>query len=216
VKTQNKTARRLILIVDDDRLILATLSKGLHQAGYEVLQAASGEEAYRVALESKPDLAVLDVRMPNMTGIQLARLLREQTQVPFIFLSAYGDMDIARQAADYGAVGYLVKPVDTPQIIPAIEAGLARAEEIRKLRRTEAELNTALAESRETSIATGVVMERYHVSRKKAFETLRDFARSHQRRVSDVASELIHAEELLNVFDPKPEPVEFKKGTKTN
>ena len=96
MKTQNKTARRLILIVDDDRLILATMSKGLHQAGYEVLQAASGEEAYRIALESKPDLAVLDVRMPNMTGIQLARLLREQTQVPFIFLSAYGDMDIAR------------------------------------------------------------------------------------------------------------------------
>lgn len=214
MNTNIRSARCRILIVDDDRLILATLSKGLQQAGYEVLQAASGEDGYRIALEDKPDLAVLDVRMPNMTGIQLARLLRERTQVPFIFLSAYGDVDIARQAADCGAVGYLVKPVDTPQIVPAIEAGLARAEEIRKLRRTEAELSTALEEGRETSIATGVLMERYRLSRKKAFESLRDYARSRQRKINDVASDLIWAEEALNFREPPAEPVVHKKNPK--
>ena len=193
-----------ILIVDDDRLILATLSKGLQQAGYDVLQAASGEEALRIAVKHTPDLAMLDIRMPHMSGIELAQHLRDETPVPFMFLSAYGDPDIARQAADYGAVGYLVKPVDTPQIIPSIEAGLARAAEIRKLRRRETDLTTALAAGRETSIAIGVIMERYHVSREQAFETLRNCARTHRRKISDVAAELVRAEEMLNMALPEP------------
>ena len=134
-KEQDSTKRR-ILIVDAARLILATLSKGLQQAGYEVLQASSGEEGLRVAIDRQPDMAVLDVRMQNMSGIELAQHLREKTDVPFMFFSAYGDLDIVRQAAQQGAVGYLVKPIDTTQIIPSIEAGLARAEDVRKLQRT--------------------------------------------------------------------------------
>lgn len=196
--------KRRILIVDDDRLILATLSKGLQQAGYEVRQAASAAEAVRIAMDDPPDLAVLDVRMPNMSGIDLARLFRDETTVPFMFFSAYGDVDIVRRAAEYGAVGYLVKPVDTTQIIPSIEAGLARAEEIRKLRRTEVELSAALAAGRETSIAVGLLMERYRLDRVKAFETLRDYARSHRRKINEIAADLINAEEALNLSPLDP------------
>lgn len=196
--------KRRILIVDDDRLILATLSKGLQQAGYDVRQAASAAEAVRIAMEDPPDLAVLDVRMPNMSGIELAKLFRDEAKVPFMFFSAYGDVDIVRQAAEYGAVGYLVKPVDTPQIIPSIEAGLARAEDIRKLRRTESELSAALAAGRETSIAVGVLMERFHLDRVKAYETLRDHARSHRRKINEVAAALIDAEETLNLAPLNP------------
>lgn len=207
------TTKRRILIVDDDRLILATLSKGLQQAGYEVLQAASGEEALQIAVESPPDLAVLDVRMPNMSGIELARHLRDETTVPFMFFSAYGDLDIARQAADHGAVGYLVKPIDTRQIVPSIEAGLARAAEIRKLRRAESDLIAALAAGRETSIATGVMMERYHLSRVRAFEILRDHARRQRRKINDVAAELIRAEEILNLAEPEAAASPLAKGS---
>lgn len=195
--------KQCILIVDDDRLILATLSKGLQQAGYEILQAASGEEALRIVNEQNPDLAILDVRMPNMSGIELAKYLRDKTAIPFMFLSAYSDMDIARQAAEYGAVGYLVKPIDIPQIIPAIETGLARAAEIKYLRRTEVDLIAALEAGRETSIAIGVLMERHHINRDKAFETLRIYARTHQRKINDVAADLIKAEETLNLLQPK-------------
>lgn len=212
VNKQQESTKRRILIVDDDRLILATLSKGLQQAGYEVLQAAAGEEALRIAFEHTPDLAMLDIRMPNMSGIELALRLRDETPIPFMFLSAYGDADIARQAADYGAVGYLVKPVDTPQIIPSIEAGLARAEEIRKLRRSEMDLTAALAASRETSIAIGVIMERYHLSREQAFETLRNCARMHRRKINDVAADLVKSEEMLNMVRPEPaSPIPAKR-----
>ncbi|MGZ3158206.1 MAG: response regulator, partial [Burkholderiaceae bacterium] len=78
-------AKRSILIVDDDRLILATLSKGLQHAGYEVWQAVSGEEGLQLAVDKKPDLAVLDVRMQSMSGLELAQHLREETEVPFMF-----------------------------------------------------------------------------------------------------------------------------------
>lgn len=206
---QTDSIKRRILIVDDDRLIHATLSKGLQQAGYEVLQAASGEEALQIAVESAPDLAVLDIRMPGMSGIELAQHLRDETSVPFMFFSAYGDMDIARQAAENGAVGYLVKPIDTRQIIPSIEAGLARAAEIRKLRRSEADLVAALAAGRETSIATGVLMERYHLNRVRAFEILRDRARRQRRKINEVALEYVRAAEILNLSDseePTPPP----------
>lgn len=195
-------AKRRILIVDDDRLILATLRTGLEHAGFDVLQASSGADGWRLAVDSRPDLALLDVRMPGMSGIELAQRLRAETEVPFMIFSAYGDLDIARQAAEYGAVGYLVKPIDTPQIIPAIEAGLARAEEIRALRRNEAVLTAALAAGRETNIATGVVMERYRVNRNRAYDILRDFARARRRKLNEVATELIEAEETLNELHP--------------
>jgi response regulator NasT len=188
------------LIVDDDRLILATLSKGLEQGGYEIFQATSGEEALRIVSEQDIELAILDIRMPNMSGIELAKHLRDRTEIPFMFFTAYSDIDIAKQAAECGAVGYLVKPTDTPQIIPAIEAGLARSAEIRDLRQTESALTAALAAGRETSMAIGVLMERYHMNRNTAFETLRIYARTHRRKINEVAAELINAEETLNLL----------------
>ncbi|MBI1891199.1 MAG: response regulator [Burkholderiales bacterium] len=192
-----------ILIVDDDRLILATLSKGLQQAGYDILPASSGEEGLRVAVDKQPDLAILDVRMQEMSGIELARHLREKTNIPFMFLSAYGDIDIVRQAAEHGAVGYLVKPVDINQIIPSIEAGLARAAEIKKLHKVEADLTNALAAGRETSIAIGVLMERHRMNRDNAFNVLREAARTQRRKINDIAADLVKAEEALNFATPE-------------
>lgn len=188
-----------ILIVDDDRLILATLSQGLAQAGYVIYQAGSGKDALQLASAHDPDLVILDVSMPYMSGIEVAKHLREHTRIPFLFLSAYGDGDVVRQAAEHGAVGYLVKPVDTPQIIPAIEAGLARAAEIQRLRRTEADLTNALAAGRETNLAIGILMEQRRLGRTEAFELLRSHARAQQRKIHDVAAELIQASETLSM-----------------
>ena len=207
---EQEVNKRSILIVDDERLILATLAKGLQQAGYDTLQAASGEDALRIAIESEPDLAILDFSMPGMSGIELARRLREERAVPFMFLSAYGDPDVVRQAAEHGAVGYLVKPVDTTHIIPTIEAGLARATEISQLRRSKADLTAAIANGRETNMAIGVLMERYRLNRNKAFDILRDYARSSQRKIKDIAVELLGAEETLNLFRPQPERMPIK------
>ncbi len=191
-------SKRLILLVDDDQLLLRFLAEVLGHAGYETVAAASAAEAIRQIEQREPDLALLDISMPGMSGLELARHLHENTSVPFMFLSAVGDGDTGKQAAAYGAVGFLVKPVDAARLMPAFEAGLARADEIGQLRRTEANLNAALAAGRETSLAVGLLMGRFQADRNTAFEVLRDHARSSRRKINEVADQLLAAEEVLN------------------
>lgn len=190
---------RKVLLVDDDRLVLATLGKGLEQSGYAVQACASVEEAKRVIALDAPDIAVLDVRMPGISGLDLASELSKDQQIPFIFLTAYSEADVVMKAAENGALGYLVKPVDIPQLVPAIEAGLARAADLKKLRNTEQQLQTALNENREVSMAVGLLMERRRLNRQQAFETLRTTARTQRRKIGEVAEEILAAAELLNV-----------------
>ena len=192
--------RRLILLVDDDPLLLEYLSAVLDHAGYDTLTANSAAEALQRVAEREADiaLALLDVSMPGMSGLDLARRLKDHTSVAFMFLSSVDDAETARQAASHGAVGFVVKPVDAARLLPAFESALARADEIRQLRRTEANLNAALAAGRETSLAVGLLMTRFQTDRNTAFEVLRDHARSSRRKVNEVAEQLVAAEELLN------------------
>jgi response regulator NasT len=192
--------RRLILLVDDDPLLLEYLSTVLNHAGYDTLTANSAAEALQRVAEREADiaLALLDVSMPGMSGLDLARRLKDHTSVAFMFLSSVDDAETARQAASHGAAGFVVKPVDAARLLPAFESALARADEIRQLRRTEANLNAALAAGRETSLAVGLLMTRFQTDRNTAFEVLRDHARSSRRKVNEVAEQLVAAEELLN------------------
>lgn len=157
------------------------------------------EEAKRVLALDVPDIAVLDVRMPGLSGLDLARELNESLQTPFLFLTAYSEADVVVKAAEHGALGYLVKPVDIPQLVPAIEAALARAADLRRLRDTERQLQTALNENREVSMAVGLLMERRLLNRQQAFEALRSAARTQRRKIGEVAEEILSAAELLNV-----------------
>lgn len=190
--------KRRILIVDDDPLLRQFLTEVIANAGYDPVTAASGEEALVMVHKGEPDLALLDITMPGMSGLELAGRLKEATTVPFMFLSAIDDSESARQAAAHGAVGYLVKPIDASRLMVAFEAGLARADDIRQLRRTETNLNAALAAGRETSLAVGLLMGKFQTDRNTAFEVLRDHARSSRRKINEVADQLLAAEEMLN------------------
>ncbi|HVO47669.1 MAG TPA: response regulator [Steroidobacteraceae bacterium] len=192
--------------MDDDRVILATLEVGLHDAGYEVSVAGSAKEAVDLMAKSPPDLVILDVRMPGMDGVELAGYLRERTNIPFLFLSAYGDVDLVRTAVAQGALGYLLKPIDIPNLIPSVAAALARGREIERLRDAETRLKTALATEQKTRTAVGVLMERQRLDPQTAFETLRRHARSQRRKITEVADEVINAAQALNI-----PPVECRK-----
>jgi AmiR/NasT family two-component response regulator len=196
---ERRKVQRHILVVDDDRLVLAALAEGLRAAGF------AGRDA--------PDLALLDVRMPGMSGIDLGQHLRERFGVPFLYLSAYGDKGVVQQAVDEGALGYLVKPLDIQQIVPSIEAALQRAGEIGKLRETESQLNTALASSREISMAIGLLMMRDRVNRDQAFDTLRSNARAQRRPLAEVAKELLNSAENLYTIKKLDEKSPSKKGS---
>jgi len=192
-----KQAQRHILVIDNDGPLVAELSDGLRAAGYRVTEAAGGEDALGIAAREAPDLAVLDVRKSDARGITLGGRLREVAGVPFLCLSEYADRELVRHAAEEGALGYLVKPLDIQQIVPSIEAALTRGSEISKLRRSEEQLTTALAGSREISMAVGLLMMRDHIKREQAFELLRSNARAQRRPVAEVATDLLDSAEKL-------------------
>lgn len=189
-----------LLLVDDERLVLATLGQGLSRAGYTVSTAESVDEAEAtLASGERPDLVILDVSMPVRNGLELAERLRLFDHIPFMLLTAYSDQQIVEQAASNGALGYLVKPVDTRQLVPAIEAALARATELRSLRMTGQQLQNALDKERDISIAVGITMAQYRLGRRAAFELLRKNARTQRRNLAELAMEVIKASETLNL-----------------
>jgi two-component system, response regulator PdtaR len=120
------TSKGRILVVDDDRLVLATVTHGLAQAGYEVIDADNGDEAILLAREKQPDLALLDIRMEGKSGFDVAEVLRDVYRVPFMFLSAFADDATIAQVEALGAVAYMVKPLDVGQIVPTVEGAFQR------------------------------------------------------------------------------------------
>ncbi len=183
----------IILLVEDDRLVLHTLARGLRDAGYTILAADSGEEAMQLCADSKPDLALLDMCMAGMSGMDCAKYLKSTLGVPFLFLSAYNDNETVVAAAQLGALGYLVKPLDVPQILPAIRTALQRAAEIRDLQTAEINLNVALKSSRQISLAIGSLMQRYGSDADETFNALRVYCRSNRQRVIDVAEQILES-----------------------
>ena len=198
VASVNEKSR--VLLVDDDQITLTLLSKILENAGYEIIQAQCAEDALSLIVMQEPDIALLDINMPGMSGLDLAERLRTETSIPFMFLSATADSEIVKQAVEYGAVGYMVKPVDVLNIVPTVEASLARANEIKKLKKNEVNLTSALASGRETSMAVGLLMAKFQSNRQVAFDVLRNYARSNRRPIHEVAVELLQAEETINQF----------------
>lgn len=192
--------KKHLLLVDDDRVVLSTLCEGLEKAGYGVTRAESAEEAEEhLASSVRPDLAIVDVRMPGRGGLYLAQRLRELDHIPFIMLSAFGDPQIVAQATQYGALSYAVKPLDLPQLVPLVEAALARADELHELRIARQQLQQALDGDRSINIATGIVMVQHKLSRDDAFKLLRDTARSQRRKLAELAQVMIQASESLHL-----------------
>lgn len=196
------TAKSLLL-VDDDRLVLSTLATGLAKAGYRVTTAESVEEAEAdLSGGDGVDLVILDVRMPGHSGLHLAQRLRDLDHIPFMMLSAYSDAQIVAQAAHYGAMGYAVKPIDLPQLLPTIEAALARADELQDLRLERQQLQQVLDGDRNINIATGIIMVSHKLARADAFNMLRNTARSQRRKLADLAQDVIQGSEALSLTAP--------------
>jgi len=191
-----------ILVVDDNRLVLATLTDGLTQAGYRVIDADNGDDAILLAREHKPDLALLDIRMEGKSGFDVAQYLRTQCRMPFMFLSAFSDEETVAQVEALGAVAYLVKPLDIRQIVPAVEAAFAHLE----AGRSEARAGHAQPQRGAVSndplpaavaMAAGVLMHRHSLRRDEALERLGRLAAADGVGVAEQAELLLVAVERL-------------------
>jgi two-component system, response regulator PdtaR len=182
-----------LLLIDDEPIVLTTLSNGLRQMGYRVSTCENSTKAidsYRLDL---PDLVVLDYRIPDINGLELAKLLLGIEHRPIIMLSAYNDLPIVREAIDIGVAGYLTKPVEAERLRPSIEAALARFSEIAALLKQGANIQASIESQRLISTAVGIMMARCNLTQDRAFERLRKQARDQRRPLKDLALDLVDA-----------------------
>ena len=196
-----------ILVVDDDRLVLATVTHGLSQAGYDVIDADNGDDAILLAREHRPQLALLDIRMEGKSGFDVAETLRDAYGIPFMFLSAFSDPATMATVKSLGALAYLVKPLDLGQIVPAVEAAFERlrvgaASPAAAAATTAAHLIDTGAGPADpltdpVPLALGVLMHRYSLQRGDALQRLHRLADDQKLSVQAQAERLLAAVEEL-------------------
>jgi AmiR/NasT family two-component response regulator len=187
-----------ILIAEDNDLVSLTLEEQLKGLGYDVIGIArTGTEAVQLAARLKPDLIVMDIRMPEMEGTEAAARIRDQNPVPIIMLTAYADKEAVKRAEAAGALAYLVKPVNENELPPAINIALARFKELQSLRHEVDELHESLEARKLIERAKGILMQRLGLNERDAYERLRQRARDRRAKMRDIAQAIIEAEELL-------------------
>jgi response regulator NasT len=188
-----------ILVVDDDRLVLATLTHGLAAAGYEVIDADNGDDAILLARQHKPDLALLDIRMDGKSGFDVAEYLREVGHTPYLFLSAFSDEETVSKVTQLGALAYLVKPLEVGQVVPTVDAAFERARAMAQHPPAAAaagdDAGDALAQV--VAIALGVLMHRFSLTRGEALARLRRHAAAESRSLRAQAERVVQAVEDL-------------------
>jgi response regulator NasT len=193
-------AKGKILVVDDDRLVLATVTHGLAQAGYEVIDADNGDDAILLARKHKPELALLDIRMEGKSGFDVAEYLRDFCHIPFMFLSAFADPETVAKVAELGAVAYMVKPLDVGQIVPTVDAAFEQLRAQRAKAEAQREALAAQPPQRRAdvvSLAAGVLMHRYSLSRGDALARLARIADAAAVPLAEQAERLVSAVEEL-------------------
>ncbi len=187
-----------ILIAEDNDLVSLTLEEQLKGLGYDVIGIArNGTEAITLANRLKPDLIMMDIRMPEMEGTEAAARIHDQMPVPIIMLTAYADKETVRKAEAAGALAYLVKPVSEVELPPAINIAMARFREIQSLRTQVNELEDSLEARKLIERAKGILMQRLGLNERDAYERLRQRARDKRAKMKDIAQAIIEAEELL-------------------
>ncbi len=197
----NPVNKGKILVVDDDRLVLATLSFGLARAGFEVIDADNGDDAILLAREHRPGLVLLDIRMEGLSGFDVAEYLREHLHIPFVFLSAFSDDETLARVKQLGAVAYLIKPLDIRQILPTLEAALARG----TAQQAEAPPNAPVLQQF-VPIAMGLLMERGRMGREEALSRLDALALENGLTLMEAARGLVEAADQTDQADKADQP----------
>lgn len=180
-----------ILIADDESIIRLGLRQILEEAGHSVSTAENGVAAVKQAAGFTPDLVILDIKMPEMDGIEAARTLLEHTQVPIIFLTAYGEKELVERAARLPVMGYLVKPIKEAELLAMIEVAAQRFEEHAQTASAAAEMENELASRRTIDRAKGLLMQSEGISELDAYQRLQQRARSERRSLLEVAEAVI-------------------------
>ena len=188
-----------VVIAEDEAIIRLDLKEILEAEGYEVVgETGRGDEAVELVGSQQPDLAILDVKMPGIDGIEAARRISAEHRVAVLILTAFSQRNLIEEARDAGVAAYLVKPFQRGELVPAIEVALARFEEYRAIEDEHARLSeevATLADKLETrqmvDRAKGVLMDRHGMAEAEAFSFIQRTAMDRRGTMRDVASEIV-------------------------
>ncbi|WP_433255840.1 ANTAR domain-containing response regulator [Streptosporangium sp. CA-135522] len=201
------STQRRVVIAEDEALIRLDLKEMLEEDGYAVVgEAGDGEAAVKLALEHRPDLVILDVKMPILDGISAAEQIVSQRIAPCLILTAFSQRDLVERARDAGAMAYLVKPFTKSDLVPAIEMAVSRHEEIAALEREVGTLSERLETRKLVERAKGRLMEQHGWSEPQAFRWIQKASMDRRLSMRQVAQ---------IVLDGTPGPSETTETTET-
>ena len=181
-----------VVIAEDEAIIRLDLRETLEEEGYEVVgETGRGDTAVELVRELKPDLAILDIKMPGMDGLGAARLISADRICAILILTAFSQRDVIEQARDAGALAYLVKPFQKSELVPAIELAIGRHREMAALTAEVAGLEAQLETRKVVDRAKGILMDKHGMRESEAFAFVQKRAMSERRTMRDVADDVI-------------------------
>jgi AmiR/NasT family two-component response regulator len=187
-----------ILIADDESIRLLSLRAQLAALGHRVVaEASTGEEAVALAISTQPDLAILDIKMPLVDGIEAAERITQARPIPIILLTAYSEAQLVERAAQANIAAYLMKPVSEEDLLPALTLALIRFKQFQALRQEVVDLREALEARKVIEKAKGILMRRLDLTEEEAFRRLQRQSQEGNRKLAQVAEAIVVADQLL-------------------
>ena len=181
-----------VLIVDDESLIRMDLRDIIESCGHEVVaEGTNGVEALALCKKHKPDIILMDVKMPELDGIEAARQIGFHHEAPVVLLTSYSQQDLIDKARDSGVYGYLIKPVREEQLVPSLEMALGRYKTDAQLREKMAELEQSLEDRKIIQKGTGILMELYSISEAEAYNRIRTLSMNKQISIIETCNLII-------------------------
>jgi two-component system, response regulator PdtaR len=187
-----------VLIADDESIRLLSLRAQLAALGHRVVaEASTGEEAVALAVSTQPDLAILDIKMPLVDGIEAAERITRARPIPIILLTAYSEAQLVERAAQANISAYLMKPVSKEDLLPALTLALTRFKQFQALHQEVVDLREALEARRVIEKAKGILMRRLDLTEDEAFRRLQRQSQESNRKLAQVAEAIVVADQLL-------------------
>jgi AmiR/NasT family two-component response regulator len=183
-----------IVIADDEPIIRMDLRRTLENMGHVVTgEAGDGKQAVEMTRDSKPDVVILDIKMPGMDGIDAAKLISTEAIAPVLLLTAYSQKDLVERARDAGVFAYLVKPFKETDLMPAIEIAIARFDEFLEIEKEAAELEDKLETRKAVDRAKGILMDQYGLKEQDAFRRIQLQSMNTRKSMREIAEAIILA-----------------------
>jgi response regulator NasT len=183
-----------ILIADDEALIRMDMKELLEEAGHEVVgEAPNGRKAVELAKKFKPDLCIFDVKMPEMDGIEAAKIVSREKIAPVVLLTAFSQPEIVKRATEAGVLAYLVKPVQEANLFPAIEVAMSRYQELQGLEDELFKVKDTLEMRKLLDRAKGILMDVHNISEAEAFKRIQKYSMAKRKTIKEVAEAIIRS-----------------------